>query len=269
MVYVIAAIILAVGWFGYRSFIKARLRADLLGSALTDHERARVAALVPLVTKLPPDIRAAHEGKMCLFLHQVDFYGKNGLNVTEDMQLSIAAQACLLVANRDKWYKYLRTILLYPTAFKSLSRSFDGYVMNEREVVRIGESWSKGPVVLSWGHSHQGGLNAEDGHNVVLHEFAHQFDDLSGATDGIPVLAKGQSYADWAKVFKEGFVQHLEDTEAGRATFLDPYGATGPEEFFAVAVEVFFEKPQGLKEHEPAIYDKLSALFQLDPIGWA
>lgn len=128
---------------------------------------------------------------MNLLLVQVDFYGQNGLEVTEDMLLSIAAQACLLLANRDVWYDNLRTILLYPSAFKSLRRNFNGYVVTEQEITHIGESWSRGPVILSWPHSNHGSLNPEDGHNVVLHEFAHQFDDLSGSIDGIPVLAKG------------------------------------------------------------------------------
>lgn len=268
MVYVIGFLVALAVWIGVRRIQKARLTRELLAQRLTDAERKRVEELVPLVAKLPEDLRAVHEGKMCLFLHQVDFYAKNGLELTDDMQLSVAAQACLLVVNRNQWYKYLRTVLLYPSAFKSKSQSREGMIVTERETVRIGESWSKGPVILSWNHSHQGGVNDEDGHNVVLHEFAHQFDDLSGVTDGTPVLAKGQSYADWMAVFKERFAWHLQNVEAGRATFLDPYGATNPEEFFAVAVEVFFEKPEGLKEHEPQIYDHLVQVFQLDPVTW-
>jgi MtfA peptidase len=108
----------------------------------------------------------------------------------EEMRLSIAAQACLLVVNIDTWYDNLRTILVYPSAFKSKRVRYKGYVVTERETVRTGESWARGPVILSWTHAREGAANDHDGHNVVFHEFAHQIDDLSGHTDGVPNLSE-------------------------------------------------------------------------------
>ena len=106
-----------------------------------------------------------------------------------------------MVVNTDTWYKHLRTILIYPGAFKSLQKSHDGYVVTDAEQVRLGESWAYGPVVLSWPHSEQGAVNEVDGHNVVFHEFAHQIDQLSGSADGAPLLSKGQSFETYERSF--------------------------------------------------------------------
>ncbi len=254
-----------VGFYLWR---RRQRRAQLLHSPLGDAQRAIIAREVPLTRKLPAGLRERLEGKINLFLEQVEFLGCNGLEVTEEMRLSIAAQACLLVVNTDTWYTNLRTILIYPGAFKSRRAEQNGYVVTERETVRIGESWPRGPVILSWAATEQGARDDGDGHNVVFHEFAHQLDDLSGHTDGVPILPRDQSFADWEHAFVSGFQRHVAAVEVGHETLYDPYGAEGPEEFFAVSVELFFERPADLRAHEPAIYVQLSALFRLDPASW-
>ncbi len=261
-------LLLTVGIFGFRHWSKYETRTRLLSTRLLDQQRAIVAEHVPLTLKLPPELRGAFEGKINTFLHQIEFIGCDGLEVTEEMRLSIAAQACFLVVNSDAWYKHLRTVLIYPGAFKSIERSYDGYVVTEHNTVRLGESWARGPVVLSWAHSEQGAINEKDGHNVVFHEFAHQIDGLSGHTDGAPVLKKGQSFADWERVFINAYERHNQNVGKGRKTVLDAYGAENHQEFFAVSVEVFFEKPVALKREEPAIYQQLSELFGLEPATW-
>ncbi|WP_208353739.1 zinc-dependent peptidase [Pseudaestuariivita rosea] len=265
---VITLIILVAGWFGYHRWSRHRARKTLLASPLTDQERTIIADQIPLIRRLPPDLNAKLEGRINLFLDQVTFVGCDGLDVTDDMQLSIAAQACLLVMNTDQWYKHLRTILIYPGAFQSLQTSHDGYVVREHKQIRLGESWAYGPVILSWADTYQGGINDEDGRNLVLHEFAHQLDQLSGHTNGAPVLNRGQSFADWERTILEAYDRHVQATETGRTTVIDPYGATGHEEFFAVAIELFFEKPAALQQDEPQVYQQLSDLLQLDPLTW-
>ena len=254
-----------VGFYLWR---RRQRRVRLLHSPLGDAQRAIIAREVPLTRKLPPELRKKLEGKINLFLEQVEFLGCNGLEVTEHMRLSIAAQACLLVVNTDTWYQNLRTILIYPGAFKSRRAERHGYVVTERETVRIGESWPRGPVILSWAAAEEGARDATDGHNVVFHEFAHQIDDLSGEADGLPPLARAQSLAGWRDAFVGAFRRHVAAVEEGRTTLFDPYGAEGPEEFFAVSVELFFERPQTFLAHEPALYGQLSTLFHLDPARW-
>ena len=255
-------------YVAYRFWTRARKRKALLGSRLTAKQTAIIGQQVPLLTKLPAELVPKLEGKIQLFLDQVDYHGCDGLEVTEEMRLAIAAQASLLVVNIDQWYSTLRTILIYPGAFKSRQQRYDGYVVTEGDAVRLGESWTRGPVILSWPHSEQGARNDEDGHNVVLHEFAHQLDTLSGHADGAPLMNKGQSFDEWSRVFLTAYDTHLEAVEKGHKTVLDAYGATAHEEFFAVAVEVFFEKPVQLKHEEPEVYAQLSELFSLDPAGW-
>ena len=251
----------------YRSLARRRRHAMLLAMPLTAEQRQILAELVPITRHLPDDLRPALEGKMNLFLDQITFHG-NGIEVTEEMKLSIAAQACLLVVNSPSWYDTLRTVLIYPTAFRSRHQRRDGYVVSDRENIVLGESWARGPVVLSWAHALQGGLNDEDGHNVVIHEFAHQLDDLTGSTNGIPVLRKGQDYAGWEKAMLDAYDTHVARVEQGRKTLIDPYGASGHEEFFAEAIVTFFEKPHALRREEPALYAQFAELLALDPADW-
>ena len=266
---VFLTLLLAVtGAFGFWYWSRQQIRKNLLATALSDHQRAIVAQQVPLSGRLPSELRGKLEGKINAFLNQIEFVGCNGLEVTEEMQLSIAAQACLLVVNSDTWYEHLHTVLIYPGAFKSRQTKRNGYVVTERETVRTGESWPRGPVVLSWADTKQGAINDKDGHNVVFHEFAHQIDDLSGHTDGVPNLDKSQSFAAWERVFVKAYKSHVQHVQAGRKTVFDAYGADGHEEFFAVAVEVFFERPVALKRAEPAVYEQLEMLFRLDPSTW-
>lgn len=254
-------------WFVRRTINKRSLE-QVFSARLSNDQRAIVRDQVPITQRLPWELHQRLEGKINGFLHQVEFHGCNGLEITEEMRLSIAAQACLLVVNTDQWYKNLRTILVYPDAFKSREKNSDGYIVSEREVVRLGESWARGPVILSWAHSQQGAEDDKDGHNVVIHEFAHQLDDLSGRTDGVPVLESGQPYSEWEAAFLHAYDSHIKNVESGRKTVIDAYGAQGHEEFFAVSVEVFFEKPGQLKHEVPKIYKQLAILFQLDPVSW-
>ncbi|MDD9921278.1 MAG: zinc-dependent peptidase [Boseongicola sp.] len=258
-----------LAYVGYRFWSTHQRRLELLDTPLTDEERAMVVAEVPLLRRLPPELHRSLEGKINLFLDQIDFIGCNGLEVTKAMRLSIAAQACLLIVNTDTWYKTLRTILIYPGAFKSHQTQYSGYVVTEHETVRAGESWSRGPVVLSWADTALGAANHRNGKNVVIHEFAHQIDDLSGHTDGAPILREGQSFAEWARVFTTAYETHVADVERGRQTVIDAYGATNHEEFFAVSVELFFENPVALRNEEPDVYEQLAELFQLEPITWS
>lgn len=260
--------VVLTAWVIWSSRQKRLRRQAMMAKPLTARERQIIAQTVPLTAKLPEPLRMQLDGKVQLFLDQVQFIGCDGLEVTEEMRLSIAAQAGLLVVNSPDWYVHLTTVLIYPGAFKSRQQRQDGYVMHEADITRSGESWTRGPVILSWAHSQAGAANEVDGHNVVFHEFAHQLDDLSGDTDGAPLMAEGQSLADWERVMLDGYDRLLRDVEAGRRTAIDAYGATGPEEYFAVAIEMFLEKPRQLQEAEPEVYDQLRQLLRLDPMEW-
>ena len=187
---IILLLALAAAAVAFRFWLKRETRTKLLAAPLTNAQQAILAPRFPIYRKLPEDLRLTLEGKINRFLHQVKFHGMDGLEVTEEMRLLIAAQACLLIVNRDTWYDDIRTILIYPGAFKSKQVEHHGFVETETEHTRIGESWESGPVVLSWAHAERGAFIDDDGHNVVLHEFAHQLDDQTGETAARPSSTK-------------------------------------------------------------------------------
>lgn len=255
--------------FAGREWLNRKRRRDLLAMPLDDQERKNLGDRFPLYEKLPADLRQKLDGKINLFLDQVTFHGMDEIEVTDEMRLLIAAQACLLIVNKDdRWYDDLRSILVYPGAFKSEQTKRDGAIETKSQITRIGESWQSGPVVLSWAHAKRGAFIDDDGHNVVLHEFAHQLDDQTGDTSGAPILDDAQNAEEWATVFREADARLKADIAAGRKPFLDPYGATAYAEFFAVAVEVFFERPKDMQREEARLYDQLVQYFELDPASW-
>jgi len=268
MPYFILLIVLIISLLAVRRYRQYRKTRDLLVTPLYENEWDIIINKVPLCDKMPTELRPALEGKINVFLDQVEFIGCNGQEITEAMQLSIAAQASLMVVNTDMWYDTLQTVLVYPHSFKSQQTVRNGYVETTETINRIGESWARGPVILSWAHSKQGAINDVDGNNVVLHEFAHQLDALSSYTDCAPILHKDHDFDDWERVFTKAYNSLVRDSDAGRPSFLDQYGATAPAELFAVAVEAFFEKPRQMRDHEPDIYDQLSQFFRLDPVNW-
>ena len=252
-----------------REVMTRRKRAALMATALSDAQRAIIAEKMPIAAKLPDALRARFEGLVNRFLDEIKFHGAEDFEITNEVRTLIAAQACFLIVNKDnRWFKTLKTIFVYPAAFKSKLKSHDGHVTHENEQVRSGESWSRGQVVLAWDHAAYGAFIDADGHNVVMHEFAHQLDDQTGQTDGAPLLDPDHNAREWGRVFQEAYDRLRSDAASGRGSLLDHYGATKPAEFFAVATEVFFEKPEKLREEEPALYGQLARYYNLDPAGW-
>ncbi|KLE34721.1 zinc-dependent peptidase [Aurantiacibacter luteus] len=269
LVWILLALLLVAGGLSYRGWAKARHRDRLLASPLTDEQRAIVMKLVPMVRRLPAELRPALEGRINRFLDQVTFHGYGGVEIDDGLRLSVAAQACLLVVNSPDWFETLRTVLVYPSAFDTRRPRHDGELVHENGAHAAGESWARGPVVLSWDHALRGGLDPDDGHNVVMHEFAHQLDSLTGQANGVPLLRKGQRFDNWERAMLDAYEGHVRRVEAGHATLIDPYGATNHQEFFAEATVTFFEKPAAFRREEPALYAELATLFALDPAEWA
>ncbi|BBD66984.1 hypothetical protein NIES4072_57380 [Nostoc commune NIES-4072] len=226
---------------------------------------------LPIYLCLSPNEIRRLQGHIQVFLAEKQFIGCRGLQVTEEMKLTLAAIACLLLLNeRGQYFPRLRSILVYPNAyFVQETTSIGKYVVEERRVARLGESWANDQVVLSWEQVKQDINNWEDGRNVVLHEFAHQLDQEDGKAEGVPILKSKSDYAIWAKVMTEEYQQLCNDVLQGAKTVMDSYGATNPAEFFAVATETFFEKPHQLLSKHPTLYEQLQRYYQLDPVQWA
>ncbi|MFN4785859.1 MAG: zinc-dependent peptidase [Pseudanabaena sp.] len=210
------------------------------------------------------------QGYVQVFLKEKQFIGCMGLQVTEEMRVTIAAIACLLLfGDRKTYFPNLRSILIYPHAYivnEIVMR--DHYIVEERLVARLGESWTQDQIILSWEQIQQDLRNWQDGHNVILHEFAHQHDQEDGRAEGVPILPRTLDYALWAKVMTTDYLQLCDQVERQHKTIIDSYGATNPAEFFAVVTETFFEKPKQLYQHHSSLYELLQRYYQLDPRQW-
>ncbi len=221
---------------------------------------------LPLYARFPAELKQRIHDKIGQFVATTFFEGCGGLELTDEMILSVAGQACMLIIHREgRPYPNLNTVLLYPSTFSS--RVNQG-VTTEHRVHRLGESWSNGTVILAWDSVEHGARNIFDGHNVTLHEFAHQLDSELGDTDGVPRLHTQEAYHTWGQVFHDGYAQLVDDAERGRKSVLDHYGTTNQAEYFAVATEAFFEKPRQMLKKRPELYAQLQAYYQLDPVQW-
>jgi len=249
--------------FGFRRRRRERLRKTPLPAAL----RAIIERNVPYVRGLNPADQAELMGHVQVLLFEKKFEGCGGLVMTEEIRATIAAQAAVLLLHRETdYFPRLTTILVYPAAYVATARRREaGGIYVEGEEPRLGESWSGDAVVLSWDDVKGGASDIHDGRNVVFHEFAHQLDSESGATEGAPYLGSRSRYVAWARVLGHEFEALREEIRAHHATLLDRYGATNPAEFFAVATESFFERPRALKRKHPELYAQLAEFYRQDP----
>ncbi len=224
----------------------------------------------PMDAHLPPEDRKELRLRIQVFLAEKHFEGLGGLEMTDEIRVTIAAQACLLLLHReDTDYPNLSSILVYPTTYESnVVVHEEGGIVTEGRQARLGESWNTGAVVLSWDDVLYGAADYHDGHNVVLHEFAHQLDMENNVADGAPLLPRRSMYVAWARVLGEEYEHLQRDVIRHHRSVMDAYGATDPAEFFAVATETFFEKPVQLRNKHPELYAQLSEFYRQDPVSY-
>ena len=225
---------------------------------------------IQVYTRLPMSLRKQLRKLIKRFLHQIHFSAAGGLEITDEIRLIIAAEACMLLLNRKSAvYPRLKYIIVYPTAFVADHGSTDhaGVVSHGKRGL-LGESWQNGKVILAWDSVKHGASNFFDGQNVVLHEFAHQLDSETGHANGAPLLGGASSYSIWANVLSEEFEDLQADSRRKRRSIMDHYGATNPAEFFAVATETFFEKPAQMAKHHQELFEILKSYYRIDPREW-
>lgn len=258
-------IILAAARHLYRRVMQKRL----LKQPFSPEWEKIVQKNVPLYNRLPDELRMQLHGLVNVFLYDKDFEGCGGLKITDEIKVTIAAQACILLLNRKtSVFKKLHTILVYPNTFVVKSVSSDGAITIEGHSVHLGESWQHGPVILAWDSVAGKTSELGEAQNVVLHEFAHQLDQEKGEASGAPILENSSSYATWAKILSREYESLQKSERTGEKSVIDTYGAENPAEFFAVVTEAFFEKPDILKKSHPELYSELSSYYHLDPAEW-
>lgn len=261
----VAIVLLAFYWL----FLHRRLRRRrVLSRPFPPQWQRQLYRDMAIYRRLPRELRQRVHQNTLLILDEVNFYGCAGQEVTEPMKVLIAGHAALLVSGLSvDYYQRLASILVYPGAYRSEVEWQDGEIAGVEEQERLGESWDAGRVILGWD---QLAWEAADPHtttNVMLHEFAHQLDQLDGAADGAPPLASGISADNWHQVFSDAW-ERLQAQPWDSDGVIDDYGATDPAEFFAVVTEAFFLTPVQLRQQEPALYRCLSGFYQLSPADW-
>ena len=241
-----------MGWFTNwrRQRVLARHRID---DALWTRATAGLAFL-PGTEKL--------RELVLLFLAEKEFAGAHGLDVTDEMRVSVAAQACLPILELGlDWYRGWRGIVVYPGDFRVRRTEVDDDgVVHEWDDELAGEAMPGGPVVLSWD-----ALARDPEINVVIHEFAHKLDMLNGAADGVPPLHAGMDRAAWIKAFEDAYDGFCDAVDRGKDTWLDPYAAEHLSEFFAVMSEAFFREPREARRRYPDVYHQLRLFYRQDP----
>jgi len=252
--------------------LRQRRRRRLRGKPFPLKWKIILTRNLSLFRRLPPEDQAELLGHVQVFLAEKQFEGCGGLKLTDEIRLTIAAQACLLLLHRKTdYYPELSTILVYPSTYVARGeRHLEGPIWEEGGQHLLGHTQHRlGALVLAWDAAKLSAANSSDGRNLVLHEFAHQLDFEDHATDGTPVLASRSDYTTWQRVMSREFKALRFAEAAGLPTVLDPYGATNAAEFFAVATETFFERPCELRAGHPALYAELQRFYCQDPARYS
>lgn len=250
----------------WRAARRQRIRRRPFPAAWRDVLRRRM----PAFAALPADLQLQLKKQVQVLLAETPFIGCAGLQVDDEMRVLIAAQASLLLLNRHNGsFDRLRQLLVYPGAFVVQRSQADGAgLAHEGRRTLSGESWQQGQVVLSWADVLAGAADPGDGHNVVIHEFAHQLDQESGPANGAPWLGRRERYARWSQVLGDEFAALRQRLAQDAPGLIDAYAAQDPAEFFAVVSEHFFEQPAALAAAHPALYAEFARYYRVNPLSW-
>ena len=246
-------------------WLRARRRRKLLASPFPG-EWVQPLERLEFYSDLSDERRSHLHDLVRVFIAEKHWEGCQGLELTDEMRVVIGAQACRLILELNHaYYRRLRTILVYPSAYRHPTQGSGSGAVTQNWSANAGESWSGGPIVLSWDSALRGALDPDDGHNLVYHEFAHVLDCLDGWADGVPPTGSAAQHEAWRTILEREYEALRKQAGAGRATLLDAYGATNPAEFFAVATECFFERPGKLKRKHAQLFELLTTFYRQDP----
>ena len=252
--------------------LKERRRRRLRAQPAPEDWSTIISRNLPFFNRLSRADQEELLGHVQVFLDEKRFEGCAGLELTDEIRLTIATQACLLLLHRKTdYYPRLLTVLVYPSGFVvEKNYPVNDVIWEQGREGRLGETArSMGSLVLAWDAARSGALDPSDGKNLVLHEFAHQLDFEDLAADGVPAIGSRDDKRSWAEVMKVEFAALRAADETGIPTLLDSYGATNPAEFFAVATEAFFERPRALQRRHPRLYREMQRFFRQDPAAYS
>ena len=236
---------------------------------MTENKERVLRQKVPVYNRLPSGYKDVLRNRIKVLLHEKYFEGCGGLKLTEEMKVVVAAYASILILEeKADYYGDLQSILIYPDDYVApVSHVTEGGFIEEGFENRKGEYWQAGVIVLSWRdiQTQLYGEERRSGQNLIYHEFSHFLDDRYGLTAGIDQNGDTIRDDEWTKIIAKAY-QNLRFT--GKHSFLDRYGGESPAEFFSVATELFFERPEKLLQENKKLYTLLQNFYRLDPIRW-
>jgi Mlc titration factor MtfA (ptsG expression regulator) len=247
-----------------RALRRAREARALKRRAIPDELWQRTLQHYPFLARRSRDDLAELRRLTSLFLDSKEFHGAHGLQVTDEMAVAIAAQACLPVLRLGLggYGGFVGIVVHSDQAVAKREVMDEAGLVHHYDEVLSGEAMEGGPVMLSWRDVRDAGDSAEWGYNVVIHEFAHVLDMQDGEANGIPLLPSAAARQDWVNVMEAQYEYFRELVDTGQDTVLDPYGAEGIDEFFAVASEAFFVTPREMQAQQPALYALLKSYYR-------
>jgi MtfA peptidase len=251
---------------------KSRRRAKLRAQPVPPRWRKILERNLPIFNRLTPQDQAELLGHTQVFLAEKHIEGAGGLEINDEIRVTIAGQACLLLLHRETdYYPELISIIVYPSGYTATEeRHIGGGIWEEGDEDRLGHTGQRlGALVLAWDAVRHGAAAPADGRNLVLHEFAHQLDFENDSGDGTPVLGTRGDYLVWARVMSAEFEALRNAAWLGEETMIDNYGATNPGEFFAVITEAFFERPRALRKKHPELFEQLQRFYRQDPTTYS
>ncbi|QSH40820.1 zinc-dependent peptidase [Lentisphaerota bacterium ZTH] len=268
---VIALGILVVAFIATSYMVKSKHRSKVMHRHFPDSWLPCLERL-PLYRALPENLQDELRARIMIFLDEKDFEGCGGLEVDDNMKVTIAALACMLLLRKKlDYYPELNSVLVYPDAYvspKGMSKIGSNQIIIDTESARLGESWLHGDLIVSWKQIENEAFNENSHSNVILHEFAHQIDQMNGAADCMPPLNNREDFEEWERTVPREFADLQRRTEFGIPDVIDRYGASNPAEFFAVTTETFFCRPIDLRHHRPELYSQFRNFYRLDPGSW-
>ena len=255
-----------MGWW-QRLFGQREPAAEAEARPFPEHWLGIVRRVVPPYAALTPEQQTRMRACIQQFVATKEFRGLDGVEITDDIRVAIAAPTCLLIVGMpdEEVFPRVREIIVRPHAFGKVTEAIGpGGRRYQIAEMHAGEAWRHGPIVLAWDNVRRSIAHPCDGFNVLYHEFAHALDMESGAAAQLTA----EERREWRRVFDEAYRKFVAANARGEPTFLNPYGAKNQAEFFAVITEHFFEQPRPMRQVHAALYEQMTKLYGLDPAGW-